>query len=1012
MARYSLGKNTGTTDKSTSSRSTPIAGEDLTFNASIGEVPKIKQPRIQVQKWQGDTYISNPSPTLAPQLDLPDLSNVLAEPNRDFAGLADALSGLNTELKNFGTVQTKYEGVMQKAARDEADAIIKQTSVEGTASQKLANLNAELERIIKDENSSKEEVAYAKATQERIRTDSRLAPAIESAYREEEVLTNAAGLSTAAETATIKGLDKSGDEIDIPVNTLSPDDERYISWANDYIFNDATRKLSSFEYKNVKGQLAQYLANDRAAQAKRFNKHQNNEYVNNFNYETNKIGEDLRDGFITKEQAIFKLEALLERGRIGLVSESTRKELQENLVENVIVAYMKNNKNGNVNDLSDMFGSIMTGPVESRVIPKENKITITTQEQAERYGANIGDVIIDKYAVRNDKQLWINQFPAGYLEARISDANTKLALNDESKQSVINGIEETNSIALFKKEVFPLLAGEISNIPIALVKLGELRNEAIKAADGDAAKIDAINKAYDKRENTLFGIFSVDYNQDVDGLDEAARAALRDPKKIPIFAQKLYLFEEKWSGYNKADTYLREKAKNYVRLYEKLTTAQLKPIQGVLSAAKDYYINTIGREERGKYNTLDEEAQWSLIEENIMNHYISGIDLNWSATELNNYNKEFVARFTKDNKKQFIKDYMPDVFQQDEEVKTMIKPTFEGTVAESLNIWEKQALKTGELNSSGLLNNNGRDRIRILYESKTPLFSVDSLDSVIKQLKNKGTIDRRLKVIVNNLPADAQGKLGTFLLHEYKKHGIILNEAQEKEILSLNDKKMAQNKTINNTFNTFASTSSFFQPSVLIASTNLSGVFQDMPPLPPISEETDPLKKPDTLKNLISEMNGAYQFRGASNPNYRKGDYRSNKKGNWFFDFRPELINAAGERIQTLTEQDLNAMTLGALLEAGTTDLEKFEVGANLLIRSVAANNAPIAEILAAPNQYEAIFNPMGRVKGLTPYTVEELNATPNFVKLGLLLQVSPKRARTLYYFHRNQFASQIKSEG
>jgi hypothetical protein len=105
-------------------------------------------------------------------------------------------------------------------------------------------------------------------------------------------------------------------------------------------------------------------------------------------------------------------------------------------------------------------------------------------------------------------------------------------------------------------------------------------------------------------------------------------------------------------------------------------------------------------------------------------------------------------------------------------------------------------------------------------------------------------------------------------------------------------------------------------------------------------------------------------------------------------------------------------MTLGALLEAGTTDLEKFEVGANLLVRSAAAGNIPIADVLVAPNQYEAIFNPMGRVPKAKPYTAEELNATPNFVKLGLMLRVSPKKARTLYYFHRNQFTSQIKSEG
>jgi len=1010
MAKYSLGKNVGTTDKSTSSRSTPIAGEDLTFNATVGEIGKIKQPRIQIQKWQGDTYISNPSPTLAPQLDLPDLSNVLAEPNRDFAGLSDALSQFNTQLVQFGTTQTRYEGQMQASARADADAIIKQTTVEGTAPQKLANLKTELDRVIKDENSSKEDIAYAKATKEKIQNNSRLVPAIESAYREEDVLNNAAGLSTAAQTATIKSIDPvSQEEIEIPVHTLSPDDERYIDWANDYIFNDSTRRLSSFEYKNVKGQLAQYLANDRAAQSKRFNNYQNKEYVANFNYETNKIGEDLRDDNLTTEQAVFKLEGLLERGRMGLVPEATRKELEQNLVENVLVAYLKNNENGKVEDLLEMFGSIMTGPIESRVFLRGEDITITTQEQAELYGANVGDVIHGSYAVRNDKQLWINQFPTGYLEARISDARTKLALNDESKQSVINGIEETNSIAVFKKEVFPLLSGEISNIPVALVKLNEMRDSALAAAEGDAARIDAINKAYDKRENTLYGVFSVDYNQDVDDLNRAAREAVRDSSKIPLFNQKLEIFTEKWEGYSKADTYLNEKANKMESLFAKLKTSQLKPIKGVLAASRDYYINTIGKEERGKYNTLDEEAQWELISANITDDYVNGIDLSWTQRELDQYNKDFIAQFTGDNKKLFIEKYMPDAFQRKEEEKTIIKPTYEGTVTEGLNVWEQQARLTDGLNKEGLLNDTGRERIRILYESKTPLLSRDSLDSVVTQLKSKGTLDKRLKVIVNNLPGDARGKLGTFILHELKKYGIVPNETQQKEILSLNDKKIAQKESSNNTWS-LAATSSFFKPSVLVASTDLSGV---LPPSTAIAKsEQDPLTKPDTLKNLISEMNGAYQFRGASNPNYREGDYRSNKKGNWFFDFKPELIDAAGERIQTLSEQDLNAMTLGTLLEAGTTDLEKFEVGANLLIRSVAAGNASIAEILAAPNQYEAIFNPMGRVKGLKPYTVEELNATPNFVKLGLLLRVSPKKARTLYYFHRNQFASQIKSEG
>ena len=40
MGRYSLGKAVGTTDKGTSSRSTPIATEGLAFDAAVGENPK------------------------------------------------------------------------------------------------------------------------------------------------------------------------------------------------------------------------------------------------------------------------------------------------------------------------------------------------------------------------------------------------------------------------------------------------------------------------------------------------------------------------------------------------------------------------------------------------------------------------------------------------------------------------------------------------------------------------------------------------------------------------------------------------------------------------------------------------------------------------------------------------------------------------------------------------------------------------------------------------------------
>jgi len=797
MARYSLGKAVGTTDKGTSSRSTPIATEGLAFDSSVGEIPKIKQPRIAPQKWQGDTYISNPSPTLAPQLDLPDLGNVLAEPQRDFGRLADALSGLNKQLVGFGTAQTKYEGAMQKLATNDANAIIQQTSVEGTASQKMANLNSKLESIVQDPKASEEDKNYAERTLNRIKTESRLKPAIESAYREQAVLNKAAGLNEAAKTAVINEIveqdNGSKKEIQVPVNTLSPNDPRYIKWANSYVFDAQSKKLTSFEYKNVKGQLATYLANARTAQGKTYSTYLNNEYVGAFNVDTANLGTQFAEGKITKEQVIFNIEALLERGRINLVDKSVRTQLEENLVENIIVAYMKANPKGNINDLRPIFEGIMTGPIESRVIKKTEQVTVTTQAQADKLGLKIGDVYTNEYGVRNDNQLWLKQFPVGYLEARISDARVKLALNDEDSQKVINGIEETNSLGLFKKEVFPLLAGEQENLPLALKKLNELRATAIEAADGDGAKIDAINKAYDKRENTLFGVFSVDYNSDKDSLDKAMRDALIDDKKIAIFNRKLTIFKEKWSGYNKADTYINGKAVQYQRLFDKLETSQLEPIKGVISASKEYYIKTIGREEKTGYNTLDEEARWTLIEKNILDDYYSGIDLEWNSQQLDEYNRKFTEQFTGPNKKQFIEKYMPSLQIEKKGVKPLVvEPSYKGSLSDGLSTWESQALSTKELQPNGNLNEVGRDRIRLLYESDTPLLSRDALVSLPISFIKTGQIDRRLKVIVNNLPGEARGKLGTFILNQMLKHNMNIPESERIKILKLDDTKLAQ----------------------------------------------------------------------------------------------------------------------------------------------------------------------------------------------------------------------------
>ena len=112
------------------------------------------------------------------------------------------------------------------------------------------------------------------------------------------------------------------------------------------------------------------------------------------------------------------------------------------------------------------------------------------------------------------------------------------------------------------------------------------------------------------------------------------------------------------------------------------------------------------------------------------------------------------------------------------------------------------------------------------------------------------------------------------------------------------------------------------------------------------------------LLATIGALKGATSFRGVSQARYKQsGDYQSNPKENFFFDFSPALVPKARARVRTLTEADINALAFTAMTEAGPTQLGKLEVAANLINRSAANRNMPIVNVAKRPGQYEGVFN-------------------------------------------------------
>ena len=113
-----------------------------------------------------------------------------------------------------------------------------------------------------------------------------------------------------------------------------------------------------------------------------------------------------------------------------------------------------------------------------------------------------------------------------------------------------------------------------------------------------------------------------------------------------------------------------------------------------------------------------------------------------------------------------------------------------------------------------------------------------------------------------------------------------------------------------------------------------------------------------SLLGAIQSLRGANSFRGTTQARYKQaGDYQSDPRENFFFDFNPRVVPLAVRRARSLSPQDINALAFTALTEAGPTARGKFEVAANLINRSAVAGNKPIVDIAKAPGQYEGVFN-------------------------------------------------------
>ena len=792
MGRYTLGKSVGTTDKGSSRKHTPAP--NTLGQATVSPVQEIKQPTVVPQKWQGSTFVNAPSPTLVPNLQLPSLKNVLAEPQRDMGRLAKALEGFNSQLVPFATAAINLGAKQREYYGNEADRIIGQNPGADGTNTSLNQLKA-LQVSLNEEASQKpndkgeyregttiESIASAKKQLDYIKNNSRLQDAIKSKYKERDRLSRAASLSSAQKTATIKGSEEIIEngisktvEIDIPVNTLSPNDPRYQKWVDNYLNKDAPQ-LNSFEYHNIKGKLVQYRSNAMTAQSALYSTHLDNKMLDNIIETTTHVGTRLGNGTISRKEATFELQELLEKMNIYGTSTDNKKKFSEELAINVIAAFTKAAEEGTSNPeiIKDTIKFLATGPKDSRV---------------------------NSEGIFNEKQSWMNDFPVGWLDQRYQDAMTRIKGHDSNAQKVLNDRIQNTADEFYTEDIKPILFkdGELApeNMHQAIGKLKEWKKDTLKGASIEETR--AINKAYNSLEKDIYGIFDGDYDNDESMLRSLFYEAFTDPTKLGRFDYYLNEFNTRWEGYSKAQTVAADLQYKAQVLRGKNKENITRQFDSTLKVIENWYTKKWGvlPNSEGGTENFEEIANWQVMKTRLINNIFERLGPGASEEdvkkELEKLTKEWADADTSqdqlDKRLPFLKDLLNDR-RVDYSWKAEDGPKYKGNTDDALGLF------TVDFDQSDVNKLDKQIDIKNVWESEQPFFDANTIGSIADKVftadpTKEINFDPRLKTLINNLPGRYNGKTGQFLLREFEKHGIQLDEAEKTLLTGLDNVEKA-----------------------------------------------------------------------------------------------------------------------------------------------------------------------------------------------------------------------------
>jgi len=926
MARLSTGQTYGESTRVSAAR---LLG-GIPTDGSMGALAQgsINAPALQPSAAPVSTFQQVGAPTLggAPKFFAPP---ALPDPGQDLANLARSLGSFSSSLQGFSDAFLAGKQDQEKKKEAESAAFVGQTSKYGPA-RGIADLAANLEKAAAGGNTDAARMLQIVREKQNSSVGRYF---LERSLEQNAISSAALSLSDKlAATGTIKV-----DGKDVELNSLPSTDPRYIAERDRLLFGGVQMSPQGYA-KNQQLILQAQLQADEA-QRKRYNAAaaagQTAQVVVNRYAAASNYLQQLQAGKFDQApiEAIRAVQSEIDRIKsLGLTPDSQKKLIDgylEGFATDFVTAIKRNKVEGiDVGVyLGPILRSVFSGPMEARVTQdgKPNRSLILANALG-------GESYIDQVVAK----------------ARASQ------IQDNSQRAQMAGIAAQQAFDARLAAALP--EGRRSDT-------GAIKSFFQGERERAAAETDGVKRA---------AMFSQ--------LDASERQ-LTETYVKPVQEQRAL-----WYAQQLGQTVNDEAARNRVSAQLQVdlaagivTSATATSVQTSLSAQGSKEVRTYDKDINKRIDTLTKE--WEAYSGS-PNSYGGSTIAGYESTALYKARDE-ARRKSQDTVYQAIKEGRDPMealnklwansnfgLRRREEVGNAQAPMYaNGTqlIQKNTGNWSRSSIDSRSAN-----NLRGQAKVRPLYNAEAFATDVDAFLN--------GNPSQNFRTLMKTLTTGAGGqKPSEVILNQFRLQGIDVPEDQRQRIQALDGQKIsaAPARRRQNPQQNGALTGIQIAGRVLGEALVPPARAQTAPPPPQALDMSmfyaDPGPKPKAtqvamappppraksapLLGAITRLKGAVSFRGTTQAKYKEpGDYQSDPRENFFFDFNPKLVAKAQARVRTLTEADINALTFTALTEAGPTRQGKLEVAANLINRSAANKNASIVSIAKRPGQYEGVF--------------------------------------------------------